>query len=75
MCLFLALASADGDPVPGLDGLGYLPVGATLAEAGRGDPVAGDLELEVGVGAAVGWTWDPEAVSGDAGVGEDGQVV
>ena len=57
------------------DGLCNIPVGAALAEAGGGDPVAGDLEFEVGVGAAVGRTGYPEAVSGDPDVGQDGQLV
>ena len=73
--LFVDMASADGDPELGLDGLGNLPVGAALAEAVGGDQVAGDLEFEVGVGAAVGRTGYPEAVSGDLDVGQDGQLV
>ena len=72
---FLDMASADGDPELGLDGLGNFPVGAALAEAVGGDPVAGDLEFQVGVGAAVGRTGYPEAVSGDAGAGQRGQLV
>ena len=69
------MAAAYGDPELGLDGLGDFPVGAALAEADGGDPVAGDLEFEVGVGAAVGWTGYPEAVSGDPDAGLDSQVV
>ena len=53
------MPAADGDPELGLDGLCNIPVGAALAEADGGDPVAGDLEFEVGVGATVGRTgWD-----------------
>ena len=55
-------------------GLCNIPVGAALAEADGGDPVAGDLEFEVGVGAAVSRTGYPEAVSGDAGAGQGGQL-
>ena len=62
------MAAADGYPELGLDGLCNIPVGAALAEADGGDPVAGDLEFEVGVGAAVSRTGYPEAVSGDPDV-------
>ena len=68
------MAAADGYPELGLDGLCNIPVGAALAEADGGDPVAGDLEFEVGVGAAVSRTGYPEAVSGDAGAGQGGQL-
>ena len=69
------MAAADGYPELGLDGLCNIPVGAALAEADGGDPVAGDLEFKVGVGAAVSRTGYPEAVSGDPDVGQDGQLV
>ena len=62
------MAAADGYPELGLDGLCNIPVGAALAEADGGDPVAGDLEFEVGVGAAVSRTGYPEALSGDPDV-------
>ena len=68
------MAAADGYPELGLDGLCNIPVGAALAEADGGDPVAGDLEFEVGVGAAVSRTGYSEAVSGDPDVGQDGQL-
>ena len=67
--VFVVVAAADGNPELGFDGLGDVPVGAALAEADGGDPVAGDLEFEVGVDAAVGRTGYPEAVSGDPDVG------
>ena len=54
------MAAADGYPELGLDGLCNIPVGAALAEADGGDPVAGDLEFE-------GWGWcrrEPDRVSG-----------
>ena len=69
------MAAADGYPELGLDGLCNIPVGAALAEADGGDPVAGDLEFKVGVGAAVSRTGYPEAVSGDPDVGQDSQLV
>ena len=70
------MAAADGYPELGLDGLCNIPVGAALAEADGGDPVAGDLEFEVGVGAAVSrrcsWTtsWMAMAASHVPGIGD-----
>ena len=65
----------DGDPVAVLYGLGDVGVGAAGAVATGGDAALVDPEGQVGVGPVVGGAGDPEAVSGDAGLGQRSKVV